>query len=417
MFEKESTMKISPIRGTHDFFGQQVLKYRAIQDLISHYSRIYNFEEIITPIFESTELFKKPLGENSDVVLKEMYTFKDKNEDLITLRPEYTTPMIRAAISNNLLEKLPKKLYGIGPMFRRERPQKGRYRQFNQINFEILGTYDISADVELIILANNFLKNLLPEKKINLFINSLGDKDTLSNFSTALSNYFKQNEKKLTEESQSKIISNPIRILDSKDPADNEINVNAPKISDFYSNDAKEKFSNIQEILKDMSVDFSININLVRGLDYYCHTVFEFKTLDLGSQDTLIGGGRYDGLTKLLGGPDIPGVGWAGGIERLIMLMDDIKPVQKTIHLIIINESFREYGLKVANQLRQKNINIHFDYKYNLKKSLSYANQLGARYAIIIGEEEVKKNLCTLKDLNKNIQAKKTIENIIKDLS
>ena len=410
-------MKISPIRGTHDFFGQQVLKYRAIQDLISHYSRIYNFEEIITPIFESTELFKKPLGENSDVVLKEMYTFKDKNEDFITLRPEYTTPMIRSAISNNLLEKLPKKLYGIGPMFRRERPQKGRYRQFNQINFEILGTHDISADIELIILANNFLKNLLPEKKINLFINSLGDKDTLSNFSKTLGNYFIQNKKKLSEESQNKIISNPIRILDSKDPLDNEINLNAPKIYDFYSNEAKEKFSNIQEILKDMSIDFSINTNLVRGLDYYCHTVFEFKTLDLGSQDTLIGGGRYDGLTKLLGGPDIPGVGWAGGIERLIMLMNDINSLQNTIHLIIINESFRKYGLKVANQLRKKNINIHFDYKYNLRKSLSYANQSGVRYAIIIGEEEVQNNLCTIKDLNKNIQEKKTIENIIKDLS
>ena len=410
-------MKITPIRGTHDFFGQQVLKYRAIQDLISHYSRIYNFEEIITPIFESTELFKKPLGENSDVVLKEMYTFKDKNEDLITLRPEYTTPMIRAAISNNFLEKLPKKLYGIGPMFRRERPQKGRYRQFNQINFEILGTHDISADIELIILANNFLKNLLPEKKINLFINSLGDKDTLSKFNASLSKYFKEKKDKLTQESQNKIFSNPIRILDSKDPMDVEINLNAPKISNFYSDEAEEKFSNIQKILKDMSIDFSINTNLVRGLDYYCHTVFEFKTLDLGSQDTLIGGGRYDGLTKLLGGPDIPGVGWAGGVERLIMLMDDIKSLQKTIHLIIINESFREYGLNVANQLRSKNINIHLDYKYNLKKSLSNASKLGSRYVIIIGEEEVQKNLCTLKDLNKNIQEKKTIENIIKDLS
>ena len=410
-------MKIQPVRGTHDLYNQNLIKYNHVLKIVNRLAKVYCFDEIITPIFETTELFRKPLGKFSDVVLKEMYTFEDRNNSSLTLRPEYTTPMIRSAISNNLLEKVPQKLYGIGPMFRRERPQKGRYRQFNQINFEILGTHDISADIELIILANNFLKNLLPEKKINLFINSLGDKDTLSNFSTALSNYFKQNEKKLTEESQSKIISNPIRILDSKDPADNEINVNAPKISDFYSNEAKEKFSNIQEILKDMSVDFSIDMNLVRGLDYYCHTVFEFKTLDLGSQDTLIGGGRYDGLTKLLGGPDIPGVGWAGGIERLIMLMDDIKPLQKTIHLIIINESFKEYGLKVANQLRQKNINIHFDYKYNLKKSLSNANQLGARYAIIIGEEEVKKNLCTLKDLNKNVQEKKTIDNIIKDLS
>ncbi len=410
-------MKIAPVRGTHDFFGQQVLKYRAIQDMISHYSKIYNFKEIITPIFESTDLFKKPLGENSDVVLKEMYTFKDKNEDLLTLRPEYTTPMIRSAISNNLLEKLPTKLYGIGPMFRRERPQKGRYRQFNQINYEILGTHDISSDIELIILANSFLQNLLPEKKINLFINSLGDKDTLSKFNASLSKYFKEKKDKLTQESQNKIFSNPIRILDSKDPMDVEINLNAPKISNFYSDEAKEKFSNIQKILKDMSIDFSINTNLVRGLDYYCHTVFEFKTLDLGSQDTLIGGGRYDGLPKLLGGPDIPGVGWAGGIERLIMLMDDIKSLQKTIHLIIINESFREYGLNVANQLRSKNINIHLDYKYNLKKSLSNASKLGSRYVIIIGEEEVQKNLCTLKDLNNNIQEKKTIENIIKDLS
>ncbi len=366
------------------------------------------------------------IGKMENLVLKE---FDIKPGNVMTYFPEANvlvsqdvdtrsrTPSFKSAISNNLLEKLPKKLYGIGPMFRRERPQKGRYRQFNQINFEILGTHDISADIELILLANNFLKNLIPEKKINLFINSLGDKDTLSNFSSALCKYFSQNKKKLTEASQNKIISNPIRILDSKDPMDIEINLNAPKISDFYSNEAKEKFFNIQEILKDMSVDFSININLVRGLDYYCHTVFEFKTLDLGSQDTLIGGGRYDGLTKLLGGPDIPGVGWAGGIERLIMLMDDIKSLQQTIHLIIINESFREYGLKIANQLRNKNINVHFDYKYNLKKSLSHANQSGARYVIIIGEEEAQNNLCTLKDLNKNVQEKKTIENIIKDLS
>ncbi len=410
-------MKINPVRGTHDLYGQQVLKYKTIQDLINDYSNVYNFEEIITPIFESTELFKKPLGENSDVVLKEMYTFKDKNEDSITLRPEYTTPMIRAAISNNLLNKLPKKLYGIGQMFRRERPQKGRYRQFNQINFEILGTHDVSADIELIILANNFLKKLLPTKKIDLFINSLGDKNTLSRFNIDLKKYFEKNKEKLSKDSQNKINTNPVRILDSKDPIDTEINTKAPKICDFYSSEANEKFIKVQEILKNMSVDFSINPNLVRGLDYYCHTVFEFKTSDLGSQDTLIGGGRYDGLTKLLGGPDIPGVGWAGGIERLMMLMDDIKSLEKKIHLIINNESFREYGLKIANQLRNADINIYFDYKYNLKKSLAYANQLGSEYAIIIGDEEFQNNICTLKNLNKNVQEKKSIENIIKDLS
>ena len=172
-------MKIQPVRGTHDLFGEQLLKYKKVEEIIKKIANIYSFEEIITPIFESTDLFKKPLGENSDVVLKEMYTFGDKNKSSLTLRPEFTTPILRAAISNNFLEKTPKKLYGFGPVFRRERPQKGRYRQFNQINFEILGSYNVMADVELIILADNILKRLFPEKKIELFINSLGDKDTL----------------------------------------------------------------------------------------------------------------------------------------------------------------------------------------------------------------------------------------------
>ena len=410
-------MSIQPLRGTHDIFGGNLLKKNYIENIVKKFANLYDFDEIITPIFESTELFKKPLGEHSDVVLKEMYTFKDLNDSSVTLRPEYTTPIIRAAISNSLLNNIPQKLFGIGPMFRRERPQKGRYRQFNQINFEILGTHDVSADIELIILANNFLKKLLPTKKIDLFINSLGDKNTLSRFNIDLKKYFEKNKEKLSKDSQNKINTNPVRILDSKDPIDTEINTKAPKICDFYSSEANEKFIKVQEILKNMSVDFSINPNLVRGLDYYCHTVFEFKTSDLGSQDTLIGGGRYDGLTKLLGGPDIPGVGWAGGIERLMMLMDDIKSLEKKIHLIINNESFREYGLKIANQLRNADINIYFDYKYNLKKSLAYANQLGSEYAIIIGDEEFQNNICTLKNLNKNVQEKKSIENIIKDLS
>mgnify|MGYP006093384231 CR=1 FL=1 len=397
-------MKIQPVRGTHDLFGDQLLKYKKIQDIVNKYAKLYDFNEIVTPIFESTDLFKKPLGEHSDVVLKEMYTFIDRNESSLTLRPEHTTPMLRASISNNFLEKLPQKLYGIGPVFRRERPQKGRYRQFNQINFEILGTQDAMADVDIILLADSILKNLCPNKKINLHINSLGDKNTLKVFKSALTNYFSKYINEISEESKNKIKTNPIRILDSKNLKDIEINKSAPKIAEFYSDFAKNLFEEVKELLSEVSVDFIIDPQLVRGLDYYCHTVFEFKTDELGSQDTLIGGGRYDGLIKLLGGSDVPGVGWAGGIERIIMLMQNLSIKEKKIYLIVIDEKSKKYGLKIATELRNNNINVYSDYKYNLKKSLSKANQLNFQKAIIIGEDEVRNNTYIIKNLNKNTQ-------------
>ena len=409
-------MKVQPVRGTHDIYGQDLLKYKQLEAIVNKYANIYDFNEIITPIIESTDLFKKPLGEHSDVVLKEMYTFNDRNNSLITLRPEYTTPMIRAAITNNLLEKLPQKLYGIGPMFRRERPQKGRYRQFNQINFEILDTNDISADVDLILLADELLKNFFPTKKIDLQINSLGDKNTLKIFKDNLSLYFQKYLSQLSEESQNKIYTNPLRILDSKNTKDIEITKSAPKIFDFFSDEAKKRFDSFKNLLSDSSIIYEINPRLVRGLDYYCHTVFEFKTNDLGSQDTLIGGGRYDGLTKILGGPDIPGVGWAGGVERIIMLMGDIDKNEKKVHLILSHQNFRSYGLQLLNQLRKNNIAVYFDYKYDLKKSLSKANKLNSEFAIIIGEEEVKKNQYIIKYLHKNVQEILSLEQIIKRL-
>ena len=409
-------MKIQPVRGTHDIYGQDLLKYKHLEATVSKYADIYDFNEIITPIIESTDLFKKPLGEHSDVVLKEMYTFNDRNNSLITLRPEYTTPMIRAAITNNLLEKLPQKLYGIGPMFRRERPQKGRYRQFNQINFEILGTNDISADVDLILLADALLKNFFPNKKIDLQINSLGDKDTLKIFKKNLSLYFQKYTTELSEESQNKIYTNPLRILDSKNIKDIKINQSAPEIFDYFSDEAKDRFDNVKNLLSNENIIYEINPRLVRGLDYYCHTVFEFKTNDLGSQDTLIGGGRYDGLTKILGGPDIPGVGWAGGVERMIMLMKNVDKNEKKVHLILCHQNYRSYGLQLLNQLRKNNIAVYFDYKYDLKKSLSKANKLNSEFAIIIGEEEVKKNQYIIKYLYKNIQEVMSLEQIIKKL-
>ena len=409
-------MKIQPVRGTHDLFGEELFKYKIIESKVNYLGKIYDFNQIITPIFESTDLFKKPLGEYSDVVLKEMYTFNDRNNSLLTLRPEFTTPTLRAAISNNKLEKLPVKLYSIGPVFRRERPQKGRFRQFNQINFETLGSNDEMADVDLILLADSVLKNLLPNKKINLEINSLGDKNTLKVFKKELNIYFAKHKNQLSEQSKIKIDSNPLRILDSKNNQDIEINKDAPKISNYYSKNADANFLNIKNLLSENSINFSVNPNLVRGLDYYCNIVFEFKSDELGSQDTLIGGGRYDGLIKTLGGPDISGVGWAGGIERIIMLMQKPKIEEKKVHLIIMSENFKNYGFKVANNLRKHNIKIHFDYKFNIKKSLSNASQFKSKFAIIIGDSEVKKNVCILKSLDKNTQEELNIEDIIKKL-
>ena len=391
--------KIQPVRGTHDLIGKDLVFYKKIEKIICKMAHDYDFTEIITPIFESSELFQKPLGQHSDIVLKEMYTFEDRNHSLLTLRPEYTTPMIRAAITNNLFNHLPVKLFGMGPMFRRERPQKGRFRQFNQINFEVLGSSDSFVDAEIIFLASDFLKSLNLHKKIKLYLNSLGDLHTLSQYKGILSSYFEKYKNDLSNESQSKIETNPLRILDSKNPKDIIINSEAPKVEKYYSISANKIFDDVKNLLTKTGIIFETDSNLVRGLDYYCHTVFEFKTEILGSQNTIIGGGRYDGLVKALGGPDIPGLGWACGIERLIMMMDEVKIKKPFIKLIIIKEQFKEYGLDLLLKLRKQNFIIKYDYKYNLKKSLKEANELNIKFAIIIGENETQNNVYTVKNL------------------
>ena len=406
-------MKIQPVRGTHDIYGKDLLNYKFIKDTISELAQIYDYKEIITPIFENSELFKKPLGENSDVVLKEMYSFKDRNESFLTLRPEYTTPMIRAALSNNLLDKLPVKLFGFGPMFRRERPQKGRFRQFNQINFEIFGVDDQFSDVEIIALAENFLNKIIPKNSYKLYLNSLGDKNTLQKFKNELTNYFDKYKKNLSEESKDKIQSNPLRILDSKIEKNKDLINSAPKINQFYSKLASKKFEEVQELLVNSNIQFEIDPNLVRGLDYYCNSVFEFKSESLGSQSTIIGGGRYDGLIKMLGGPNIAGCGWASGVERLMMLSKKIQKKMPFLHVIILDDKYKNYGFNLINILRNNNINTTFNYKYDLKKSLSNANTSNAKYVIIIGENEINEKVYSLKNLQDGKQKKLTIEEIL----
>ena len=405
-------MKLKSVRGTHDLFGFDIEKHNKVQNIVSRFAKINNFIELQTPIFEFTELFSKPLGEHSDVVLKEMYTFKDRNDDLLTLRPEYTTPMIRAAISNNLLNNLPLKVYGIGPMFRRERPQKGRYRQFNQINFEIFGAKDYISDLELITLGDDILKSIIPKSKYILNINSLGNGEDLTNYKTVLRNYFFENKKNLSEDSKLKINLNPLRILDSKMDEDIETCKNAPLILDCISKESKSHFLSLKKGLDYYGIEYCENNNLVRGLDYYCSTVFEFITDDLGSQATLLGGGRYDGLINTLGGPDIPGIGWAAGIERIAMLMSNEDNNLKNVHIAINSENFKDYLIKIMKYLKDNNISFYWNYKYNLKKSLSKANLDNAKYIIIIGENEFKNEFYTVRNLITGEQSEVNVNNI-----
>ena len=410
-------MKLRSVRGTHDIFGEEIEKFKRITNIVSKNAYLKDFKEIHTPIFEFSDLFAKPLGSQSDVVLKEMYSFQDRNNDFLTLRPEYTTPMIRAAITNNLLNDLPLKIFGIGPMFRRERPQKGRYRQFNQINFEILGTKEFLADVELIFLSNNILKELLPKSKIRLQINSLGDKKTLIDFKKSLTKYFKTHKKNLSDDSIKKIDTNPLRILDSKNEEDIEISKSSPKIYEYLSIEAKKHYENLKSSLNLLGIKFEENANLVRGLDYYCNTVFEYKSDNLGSQDTLLGGGRYDGLIKVLGGPDLPGIGWAAGIERIALLMESEKKISSTIHIAVTNEKFIDYFLHLQKYLSKNSISYFWNYKYNLKKSFTKANTSSATHIIIVGENEFKGNFYTIKNLMTGEQKELKLNQILNHLN
>tara|TARA_E500000331_G_scaffold225867_1_gene216232 strand:+ start:1344 stop:2579 length:1236 start_codon:yes stop_codon:yes gene_type:complete len=410
-------MKLRSVRGTHDIYGEDIEKYNIIENKVSKIAELNSFNKLETPIFEFTDLFAKPLGEQSDVVLKEMYSFKDRNEEMLTLRPEYTTPMIRAAITNNLLNELPLKIFGLGPMFRRERPQKGRYRQFNQINFEIFGTNDFMADLELIIIGNEILKSILPNSSFTLNLNTLGHKNNLNEYKIKLSNYFKDKKEKLSDESKEKIQTNPLRILDSKNENDILISNSAPTMQEFISLEEKNHFSEIKKGLDLLKIKYVENNKLVRGLDYYCSTVFEFKTSELGSQDTLLGGGRYDGLIGVLGGPDIPGIGWAAGIERISMLMKLNYNSLCKVHLAITDKKYNSHIQKIMNFLRKNNISFYWNYKYNIKKSLSKANSKKIEYVILIGENEFNNNYYSVRNLNTGKQSQLKESEIIKYLN
>lgn len=392
--------KLQPVRGTKDLLADEFRKFKHVTDIAREVSGYYGFDEIAIPIFEFTEVFKRTLGEASDVVSKEMYTFEDKGGESITLRPEFTAGIARAFIANGLTQKLPLKLFSTGPLFRYERPQKGRQRQFHQINFEILGIKDPVADIELISMGSNILKELGVADKINLEINSLGDSESREKYRDKLVEYFSSYKNDLSEDSLKRLETNPLRILDSKDDGDKKLVAGAPVINNFYSDAAKDFFEKVQDGLIKLGVGFKVNDRLVRGLDYYCHTAFEFATDHLGSQNAVLAGGRYDGLIATMGGQDTPAVGFAGGVERLLALVDGDVARQRPVVILPIGDAATAEALLLSHVLRSEKIYTETILSGNVGKRMKKASNINASSAIIFGDDEMKNSSFKVKNFD-----------------
>ena len=338
--------KLQPIRGTRDILPEERSRFRHIEEIARELALRYGYLETATPILEFSEVFKKTLGETSDVVKKEMYTFTDKGGDEVTLRPEGTAGIARMLISGGLTQDLPLKFFYQGPMFRYERPQKGRFRQFHQIGVELLGVPEPLGDIEVIALGSALLEKLGIREKTTLQLNTLGTKISRGKFRTQLITYLNDFRSTLSVESRERIKVNPLRILDSKDANDKEILANAPRLFDSLDSESLEFFETVKEGLDHLGISYQLDSKLVRGLDYYCHTAFEFITPHLGAQGAVLAGGRYDGLVGQMGGPETAGIGWAGGIERLSLLTGTSKKYSRTISVIPVVSGLEKAALR-----------------------------------------------------------------------
>jgi len=396
--------RLQPPRGTHDLLADDNRRHRRITDVFRGVAEGYGFGQIATPIFEFTEVFKRTLGETSDVVSKEMYTFDDRSGASLTLRPEYTAGIVRALISGGLGQHLPLRFYAWGPMFRYERPQKGRLRQFHQIDAEILGVPEVQADTEVIALAADLLDALGLGAVTTLEINSLGDPESRAAYRSALVDYFSRHEQDLSQDSRQRLSRNPLRILDSKDPGDRALIEQAPPMEESLNTASCDFFARLRDGLTNLGIAFSINRRLVRGLDYYTHTAFEFTTTALGAQGAVIAGGRYDGLVAQMGGPQVAGVGWAGGIERLALLIDQPPPPARPLAMVPVGEEAQDIALDFSHRLRRAGIAVDMGYRGNLGKRLKRANRQNARAAIIIGGDELAAGAAVVRDLDSGAQ-------------
>jgi histidyl-tRNA synthetase len=392
--------KLQPVRGTKDLLPKDYLAHQHIITKAYEVAQRYGFLPFATPIFEFTNVFKRSLGDYSDVVTKEMYNFIDKGGEDITLRPEFTAAIVRAVISEGLTHQLPLKFFSHGPLFRYERPQRGRLRQFHQINIECLGSASPYCDVEIIALADNILRQLGIRSKSTLELNSLGDKESRAAYHSSLVDYLNDFRADLSEDSKIRLDKNPLRILDSKDQNDQKIVQGAPNISEFFNLESQEFFARLQEGLDSLNIEYKRNPRLVRGLDYYSHTAFEFTTTELGAQATILGGGRYDGLCKLMGGGDIPAVGFAGGIERIAELVAFEPVLTRAVAIIAIDVKYQTNALQIGSKLRDASIATEIFFDGNVGKKMKLANKNNCRYVIYLGEDEIAQNKLKLRNLD-----------------
>ena len=395
---------LQPVRGTHDLLPEDMRRHRAVGDIARETAALYGYDEIATPIFEFSEVFKRTLGEATDIVTKEMYSFSVSEGEEITLRPENTAGVARAVISNGLTQQLPLKYYYNGPMFRHERPQKGRQRQFHQIGVELFGVPEPEGDVEIILLGAHILERLGLLERIRLEINTLGDPESRKAYRAALVDYFESHRADLSAESHDRLARNPLRILDSKDRGDQRVVANAPSFSDYLTEESHAFFEAVKCGLERQGLAYQLNPRLVRGLDYYCHTAFEFKTDELGAQDTVMAGGRYDHLVEMMGGNPVHGVGWAAGIERLALMLTRAPTAPRPLVVVPIGEAQSDPAYALVQSLRRWGWRAEIGFGGNVKKRMRRADRLAAQAVLLLGEEEAERGGVTLRDLDSGEQ-------------
>ena len=413
--------KISKLRGMQDTDPIETVKINFVENSFNKISKSYGYQEVRFPILESTDLFKRSVGDQSDIVNKEMFTFESKSGKSMTLRPEGTAGCMRMAIETGLLDAGQQRLSYKGPMFRYERPQKGRSRQFQQLSLEAYGFNDYAIDLEMLEISNLFFEEISVKKEMTLEINSIGSQKDQQEYSRKLKDYFSKYKKDLDEDSLKRLEKNPLRILDSKNQDLENLIKEAPAINKTISRESQEKFSLIKNYLEDLEIQYKENPLLVRGLDYYNDLVFEWKSNSIGSQDTICGGGRYDSLSKIIGGRETNAIGLSVGLERLCLLIEDSRVGNtKSLLIVSLEDSFFLDGMKLASSLRKKlkNFSIQFSGKEkNLKTLLKKANKKNTDFMVIIGREEIKNNSYTLKKLSINQEMKiANFDSLLKNL-
>jgi histidyl-tRNA synthetase len=395
---------LRPVRGTHDIVGDDALRHRRVVEIGREVAARYGYGEVAVPVFEFTEVFARTLGETSDIVTKEMYSFEDRGGERITLRPEFTAGVARALISGGLGQSLPIRLFTSGPVFRYERPQKGRLRQFHQIDIEVLGAPESEADIEVIAVGRRILEALGLEAKVTLELNTLGDPSSRRAYRDRLVDYLQGFRERLSEDSRMRLARNPLRILDSKDEGDRAILQQAPTLTESLNEASRAFFDRVLAGLDALGIGYEINPRLVRGLDYYTHTAFEFTTTQLGAQGAVLAGGRYDGLVRAMGGPDTPGIGWAAGVERLAMLLDETPATSRPIAVVPIGDQDEPEALRLAEELRAAGLSVEMEFRGKVGQRLKRATQRNARYALLLGEDELAKGTVVLRDLERGVQ-------------